>query len=61
MKCPYIENRKSKEEAVYEYDENGMQTKMTVTSWDVACPTECMKEECAAWQNDSCKFCLIQT
>lgn len=58
MKCPYVVHRKYVTQTHVKYDEDGRQTDWMEVQNDNAEFTECLKEECAAYnaEKQKCEY-----
>lgn len=56
MKCPYIQKQITVEEVSQEFDENECCTAISTKNIKNIELPECLKENCAAWQNGHCSF-----
>lgn len=57
MKCPYnVAIIKQVNQNRYEYDENGCSTFHQHKMVEEKLLMDCLKENCAAWQNGQCRY-----
>lgn len=56
MKCPYCCNHQTIQQTTYEYNEDGVITAQTLVESQNLKLHDCLKEECAAWQNGKCAY-----
>ena len=57
MKCPYnIKSIAQVNQYTYEYDENNLTTFSQHKLVERNTFMDCLKEECAAWQNNRCMY-----
>ena len=56
MKCPYTCNVEQANENTYEFDEEGHNTHHEHKLVEKRQFVECLKEECAVWQDEKCNY-----
>lgn len=56
MKCHYAVDRETVQQIKNEFDENGNHLFQQVIEHNTASFTECVQEECGAWQNRRCRY-----
>ena len=57
MKCPYAVDRHCVSQTKFEYDEDGAEIFRQTVEHNTAAFTECLREDCGAWQNGRCGYC----
>ena len=58
MKCPYAVNRMEMSSAAFVYDAEGKETSQIVTSMNLASFTNCLQNECGAYDSTLKKCCF---
>lgn len=56
MKCPYMTNETSQLVQRYAYDSDGVMIKLGEISKTIVEPTDCLREDCAAWNDGKCNY-----
>lgn len=55
MKCPYITQTATGDTTHYVYDEDGNVKTVVYGQRTLEAHTDCIKEQCAAWEDGKCK------
>ena len=56
MKCPYIQRQITVEETAQEFDDNFNCTDITTTTVKNIELPDCLREDCAAWNDGHCAY-----
>ena len=56
MKCPYIQKQVTVEETAQEFDDNFNCTDITTTTVKNIELPDCLREDCAAWDDGRCAY-----